>query len=365
MATGLEKILGCLAASQVGSAMGAAVEGWSWQKIRDTHGRLEELLPYQHYGNGWDRPPGTTEDGIERQRVLLRAIRRVGGRPTADDVGAVWREEVDADKADWCMEPFDRRLIRLAQARLSGPELGQFNPFTNLVSLARSCHPLGLVSAGDPPGAVANVQDVGRAFQRPQGDGLAWAGVVAGGIAAAMEREATVESVLEAARAAAPGRLHKEMDRGLAVAEGAEGLDDAIAMREAFDAIYSGRGTPYAFSYAGEVVSKALAVVRAARGRPREAIVAAVNFGRDTDCLAAVAGGLAGAIAGHKPIPPAWLGQVDAATEVNPYTNLKLTLEAQAHIVWEALESEHERARARQTTLARVLEGQGDTHGPL
>jgi ADP-ribosylglycohydrolase len=30
MLSGREKILGCLAASQVGSAMGAAVEGWSW-----------------------------------------------------------------------------------------------------------------------------------------------------------------------------------------------------------------------------------------------------------------------------------------------------------------------------------------------
>ena len=353
MVRGLEKVLGCIAASQVGSAMGAAVEGWPWTKIQQAYGRLEELLPYQHYGNGWNRPPGTTEDGIERQRVLLRAIRRADGRPTADDVAAVWREEVDAEKADWCMEPFDRRLIRLAQAGIAGADLGQFNPFTNLVSMARSCHPLGLVNAGDPAGAVASVFDAGRALQRPLGDGLAWAGVAAAGIAAALLPGATAESAVEAARAAAPARILKELDRALAVAEAS---DDAVAMREGFDEVYSGRGTPYAFSHAGEVVSKALAIVRVTGGKPREAIVAGVNFGRDTDCLAAVAGGLAGAISGHKPIPPVWLGQVDAATEVNPYTNLKLTLEAQAHIVWEALESEHQRADARRQTLARILE---------
>jgi ADP-ribosylglycohydrolase len=89
MPASFDKIMGCLAASQIGSAMGAAVEGWPWQTIRDQHGVLDQLLPYEHYRNGWQRPPGTTEDGIERQRVFLRAIRRVGGRIGPEDVAAV------------------------------------------------------------------------------------------------------------------------------------------------------------------------------------------------------------------------------------------------------------------------------------
>jgi ADP-ribosylglycohydrolase len=354
MADGFDKVLGCLAASQIGSAMGAAVEGWSYQAIRERYGRLEELLPYEHYGNGWKRPPGTTEDGIERQRVFLRAIRRARGRPTADDVAAVWREEVDAEKAAWCMEPFDRHLIRLAKAGVPGSELGRFNPYTNLVSLSRSCHPIGLVNAGDPAQAARDAHAVGRVLQQALGDGLTWAGAVAAAIAAAMAPDATVDSVLSAAVDAGGPGLRDEIRRALDVADGA---DDALAMREAFDAHYGGHGIAYAASQANEVVSKGLAVFRATRGDPRAAIVIAVNFGRDTDCLAAVAGGLAGALKGTEGLPAAWLAQVDAATEANPYTNLRLPLEAQARIVWDALALESKRAASRAAALRAVCEG--------
>ena len=44
-----DKFLGCVAATWVGSAMGAAVEGWPREKIRQQHGYLEELLTYKHY----------------------------------------------------------------------------------------------------------------------------------------------------------------------------------------------------------------------------------------------------------------------------------------------------------------------------
>ena len=65
----LSKIYGCLAGSRIGSAMGAQVEGWSVERIRKEYGYLDKLLPYVHdqYEGVWDRPAGSTEDGIERQ----------------------------------------------------------------------------------------------------------------------------------------------------------------------------------------------------------------------------------------------------------------------------------------------------------
>ena len=74
-------------------------------------------------------------------------------------------------------------------------------------------------------------------------------------------------------------------------------------MRKAFDPVYSGTGMPYASSYANEVVTKALCIFRMVKGNPKDAIIAAVNFGRDTDCLAAVAGGISGALNGGGAIP--------------------------------------------------------------
>lgn len=34
----------------------------------------DKFLPYMHYGNGRMREPGTTEDGVERQKFMITAI---------------------------------------------------------------------------------------------------------------------------------------------------------------------------------------------------------------------------------------------------------------------------------------------------
>jgi ADP-ribosylglycohydrolase len=347
-----QSVFGCLAASQVGSAMGAAVEGWDWRRVQEQYGYLDRLLPYEHYGNGWQRMPGTTEDGIERQRVFLRAIRRAGGRIGPEDVAAVWREEVDPDHADWCMEPFDRRLIRLARQGVPAVRLGGFNPHTHLVSLARSCHPIGLINALEPAQAWADVHHVGLVLQAPLGDGLDWAGFVAAVIAEACAAEATFEQALEAGLALAGEGIGSEVERALKIADRAE---EPLDMREAFAEHYSGVGVVYAMSHANEIVSKAVAVVRATGGSPRQSILAAVNFGRDTDCLAAVAGGIAGALSGGADLPPQWVEQVDEATAANPHTCLKLALAEMSDIVVDGLRAEHDRAARRAEALGELL----------
>ena len=88
MATLFEKIYGCISASHIGSSMGAVVEGWDKSRIYEKYGVLDKLLPYEHYGNKWLRPPGTTEDGIERQKLMLTAIIEKKDRVTAEDVVA-------------------------------------------------------------------------------------------------------------------------------------------------------------------------------------------------------------------------------------------------------------------------------------
>jgi hypothetical protein len=40
-----EKFFGCIAGCHIGSSMGAPVEGWSWQKIEETHKTLDKPLP--------------------------------------------------------------------------------------------------------------------------------------------------------------------------------------------------------------------------------------------------------------------------------------------------------------------------------
>ena len=83
-----DKFFGCIAGCHIGSSMGAPVEGNSWSRIEKEHGTLEKLLPYHHYGNSnnWMREPGTTEDGVERQKLIITAIIEKQDRINAEDL---------------------------------------------------------------------------------------------------------------------------------------------------------------------------------------------------------------------------------------------------------------------------------------
>lgn len=90
-----DKVFGCLAASQVGSAMGAPVEGKTHDWIKANHGWLDRLVPY-HLG-GEVYPPGTTEDGVERQKLMVLSIIDNGGPITARDLAKTWLKYVDEE----------------------------------------------------------------------------------------------------------------------------------------------------------------------------------------------------------------------------------------------------------------------------
>jgi len=352
------KFRGCIAASWVGSAMGAAVEGWSPERIRQTHGTLEELVSYKHYAHltDWQRPPGTTEDGIERQKLMATAIIERSGRIRADDLVRVWLRDLDPERMKYKQEAFDRSLLELARAGVPPCELGRLCPFYNVVSMARASHPLGLINAGDPAAAADDSIEVGKVYYRETAFALRWAGLYNAAIAEACRPAATVESVLAAAKEfatyrAEAGNLYALYDRiagevGRAL-ELAEKHTDRDALREAFYEIYHGGGyVIYGGSQANEIVSKGLAVFALAKGDPREAIITAVNFGRDTDCLAAVAGGLAGALSGIDAVPADWIEQVNEATRQDPYTNNGRTIEETADGLLEAFCARQERLKA-------------------
>ncbi|MBC7237846.1 MAG: ADP-ribosylglycohydrolase family protein [Chloroflexi bacterium] len=328
-----DKIRGCIAGSWVGSAMGAAVEGWTPERIRETYGFLQELKSYKHYTayTDWQRPPGTTEDGIERQKLMNTAVIAKGDRITADDLVRVWVETLQPERMIYKQERFDRSLLEMAKAGVPPRELGRLWPFNNVVSMARASHTLGIINAGDPAGAAADVYDVGLVYSGEMTFALRWAALYDAAIAEALKPDATVESVLETARAFADYRSQKntpyggydtvrqELERALEIASR---YDDPMAMRDEFYSHYfGGRHFVYAMSQANEVVAKGLAIFAVTKGRTRDALLAAVNFGRDTDCLAAVAAGLAGALSGVDQMDPEWIRQVNEATKADPYTN--------------------------------------------
>lgn len=356
----LDKFTGCIAASWIGSSMGAVVEGWSREKIHQTYGYLDRLESYRHYPDvtDWTRMPGTTEDGIERQKLIATAIIEKQDRVLAGDLLSVWLRDLEPDKMIYKQERFDRSLLELARAGTPPSELGRLWQFPNVNSVPRAAHPVGLINAGDPRGAADDTYKIGKLYAAETYFSLRWAALYNAAIAEACKPDATVESVLAVAKEyvhyrAAAGSLYalydtieKEVDRALDLADT---YADPMKMRDEFYRYYESTGYfNYHMSQANEVVSKGLAVFAVTGGDPKEAILVSVNFGRDTDCLAAVASGLAGALSGASTLPREWIDQVNRATEADPYTNNKRSIEETAEGLYSAY-------RAKNQLLAAML----------
>lgn len=329
-----DKFFGCIAGVHIGSAMAAPVEGWSYQRIEETYGILDTLLPYHHYRKttDWVREPGTTEDGVERQKLMITAIHRKQDRITAEDLRAVWVSDMNPQGAGVVSEPFEGPLLDMAKTPIPARDLGRYCDYAGLVSFARSCHPIGLINAGDPETALEDTLEVGQVYQTSNSRGLQWAAVTSVAIAAATKPGSTVTSVLDTVydvcgsfpnRFVQDAGVVRELDRALKLTENCSDVRD---LRKAFDDVYGGFGIPYAASYANEVVTKAICIFRMVKGNLRDAIVTGVNMGRDTDCMSAVAAGISGSLTGSEDLPDDWAQQVDYATSINPYTNSKRTI---------------------------------------
>ena len=349
-----DKFYGCICGAHIGSSMGAIVEGWSYQQVVDEYGVLDDLYPYGRYPDGTQRLAGSTEDGIDRQKLMITAIIEKGDRVTAEDVRRIWVRDIQPGAAGTISEPFEGELVKLAKTRMPAREIGRMCDYAGLNSFSRACHPMGLINAGDVKGAVEDVLEVGQLYQATNSRGLKWACVTAVAIAAATKPGATVDSVLAAIFDNLDERQRVEsrddgwyadyagvniVDEIKGALEYTKDCRDFKDMREAFASRYNGIGMPYNISYANEVVTKGVCVFKMTNANAKDAIIAASNIGRDTDCIAAIAGGLAGALDGTGSLPAEWIEKVDAATQVLRCTNNKRTMREHADGLYNAFKN--------------------------
>ena len=310
---------------------------------------LRQADEYRHYINvtNWTRLPGTTEDGIERQKLIATAIIEKKDRILAHDLLRVWLRDLDPAKMIYKQERFDRSLLELARAGVPPSELGRLWPFPNVNSVARASPRDRPHQRRRSPGCSRRHLSRSVSSTRPSTtSALRWAALYNAAIAEACKPAATVESVIATAKEfiryrAEAGSLYalydtieKEVTRAFDLAAKHE---DPMAMRDEFYDYYNGADYfNYRISQANEMVAKGLAVFALTKGDPKQAILVSCNFGRDTDCLAAVSAGLAGALSGPSSLPKEWIAQVDEATLADPYTNNKRTIEQTVHGLHEA-----------------------------
>lgn len=171
--------------------------------------------------------------------------------------------------------------------------------------------------------------------------GLDWSGAICAGIAEAMNPDSTIDSVIEEATNYVVPPVAKIIHEGVKIGKQSESYEE---LRDTFYQIYQGhsRNLNMMMGHSNEIVPKAFGLFVFFEDDVRATMEGAANFGRDTDCTAAISSGLSGAFNGSDTIPDEWIEQVNHAAEVNPYTVTDMPLEEQAEGLYEATMTHHE-----------------------
>ncbi len=285
-----ERARGALLGLAVGDALGAPAENLRPSEIRARWGRITGYVT--------DRPCGTDDTEYAIFSGLLLA--RHGSALTPAHVEAAWHEWI-ADRAEG---PFrgagfsERGTLENLRRGLAAPISAQHRHAWS-DGLAMRAAPFGVFAAGRPAEAARLVAVDGSVSH--EGEGIYGGQAVAAGVAAAMTG-ASVPVVIAAALAVVPDDswTARSLRRAVAVAH--------LGERAVRSAVVIG-GYPWT-DLAPEAVALAFGAYAAADGDFREAVLTAVNMGRDADTTAAVAGALSGATQGLSAIPPDWAAAI-------------------------------------------------------
>ncbi len=248
-----------------------------------------------------ERPCGTDDTEYAIFSGLLLA--RHGSALTPAHVEAAWHEWIaDRDEGPFRGAGFSERgTLENLRRGLAAPVSAQHRHAWS-DGLAMRAAPFGVFAAGRPAEAARLVAIDGSVSH--DGEGILGGQAVAAGVAAAMAG-APPTAVVACALAVVPDDSWTARCLRRAVTAARRG---ERAVRRA---VVIG-GYPWT-DLAPEAVGLAFGAFAAADGDFADAVLTAVNMGRDADTTAAVAGALAGATRGAAAIPPEWAEAIGPA----------------------------------------------------
>lgn len=293
MTTLLSRAQGAMSGLAAGDALGRPVEGMSAEMIRKTYGSVSDFV---------NMTPGGSDD-TEYALLTASALLKYGLKITADDFADFWLEKVCSQTAAFAGAGFsEMNAIANLRKGLRPPQSGQHNHAWS-DGLAMRVAPIGVVSAGDFE--VAKRITIADGLVSHSGEGIHSGVIIAVAISAAMKglsSDVVFEESMKAIpqnswsyRAMRDVKQIVETHGDLPVHEIADLLLDKVAVTDYFYA-----------DLAPEAVSLAMASVLYGRGDFARTLLFAVNLGRDADTIAAMAGAVAGALAGYEAIPDNW-----------------------------------------------------------
>ncbi|MFE8959777.1 ADP-ribosylglycohydrolase family protein [Streptomyces iakyrus] len=337
-----ERISGALVGAAVGDALGGPVEGYSPEQILQRHGGRVHGIVGPWHGDDWRtaRPlapyhkgDGHVTDDTLMTHALVRVYTRVRDHLDAYAIADHLVPDLMTEPR-WIPE-LETEALPLQRVFLAEKWLvtrihyGHADPREagtgNIVNCGAAMYmaPVGLVNAADPRAAYAEALDIAGAHQSSYGREAA--GVLAAAVAAACTPGATPDSVVSACLSLAKDGTRAAIER--VCEEASRHTDFESALRPLREAIapYDTVGPDYRAPSLGarrpsrlhaiEELPVALGMVIVARGDYRHAVLGAVNYGRDCDSIATMAGALAGALG--SPVPEDWAKTVAEASRLD------------------------------------------------
>ncbi|WP_374773528.1 ADP-ribosylglycohydrolase family protein [Streptomyces sp. NBC_01310] len=338
-----DRATGALVGAAVGDALGGPVEGWTPDQIVERHGgrvhgivgpwyenwrTARPLAPY-HKGDGH-----VTDDTL-MTHALVRVYEAVRDHLDAHAIAEHlvpdlmstprWIPELEAEAL-----PLQRVFLaekwivtRLHYAHVDPREAGS----GNIVNCGAAMYmaPVGIANAGNPAGAYAEALDIAGAHQSSYGREAA--GVFAAAVAAACVPGATAASVVDTALSLAKDGTRAAIAAVCEVAAAHRDFESALTPLRAAVAPYDSVGPDYrnpsldarrpSRLRAIEELPIALGMLLIADGGYEGSVLGAVNYGRDCDSIATMAGAIAGALGGEAVVPAAWAKQVAEASRLD------------------------------------------------
>jgi len=370
-----ERTVATLIGAAVGDALGGATEGWTPEQIVARWGGPVTGVVPPYYPNWTDARPiapyhkgdgHITDDTLMTQALVqVYAARRdhLDAYAVADDLVPLMLGEVR-----WIPE-LEKETILLHRVFLAEKWIvarlhyGHVDPrdagVGNIVNCGAAMYmaPVGIANAGNPRGAYAEAIDISGAHQSSYGREAA--GVFAAAVAAAMAPGAAPETVIAASLDVAHDGTRLAIEAVVkTVRDLAPGAAVAPALRAAiapFDTVGPEYRKPAMDARLPsrlksiEELPVALGFVLACGGDFTSAVLGAVNYGRDADSIATMAGSITAALGGRSVIPQDWIDTIEAASRVD-LTAVGLQMGAAAT---EIAQRDGDRAQAH---LRRILE---------
>ncbi|MGW4499748.1 ADP-ribosylglycohydrolase family protein [Micromonospora sp. NPDC004336] len=365
----LDKSVGCLVGAAVGDALGGATETALPEQIRARFGGwVEGIVPPYHADWATARPlapyhkgDGHITDDTLMTHALVRAYAAKRDHLDAYDVvellvpdlieRVVYIPDLEREGVTFHrLAAAERWLVtRLHHAHADPREAG----VGNIVNCGAAMYmaPVGIVNAGDPAGAYAEAVEIAGAHQHSYGREAA--AVFAAAVAAAAAPGAGVEDVVAAALDLARDGTRSAIDAVVEEARGHRDWRAAIGPLRAAVAPYDTVGEEYRSPGLGarrpsrlhaiEELPVAIGMLVVAGGDFREAVLGAVNYGRDADSTATMAGAIAGALGGAAAVPAQWSEAVAGASR----TDLVAPARALAEVATEVFDRDRERFARR------------------